>query len=446
MNFVEFKEIIVKYSNEKGIEDYELYFSNSKRTSMNVYNQELDKLVYSDNIGICYRCIIENKAGYSSTQDMTEESAKEIVLNAYNNAVMIQVDSKELIYDKVYSIEPQNDFFEKLDFTSVSSELIDLEKYCYALDKNITSIPTLSFSHTFMTVNLYNSNGLDLSKSNNILSTYISIAVKDKDKTYSGYGYNFSNFYKDLNFEYAVQLAYKDAISSINYETIKTGSYKTMFNNRSMGILLDAFSPIFSADNVLKGLSLLKENTVIASKQLNIIDDPNYKNSKLKIPFDDEGVKTYSKDIVSEGTLKTLLYDLKTAIKLNKTSTGNGIRDSYNSPIKTAPTNLYIKPGDYTFEDLVEKLDFGVIITDLKGIHAGANSITGDFSLESKGFYVEGGKLKYPLNSITIAGNFYDIIKNIEYIGNDSNFMYINSSSSIETPSIVFKKLDVSSD
>ena len=156
-------------------------------------------------------------------------------------------------------------------------------------------------------------------------------------------------------------------------------------------------------------------------------------------PFDDEGVATFKKEIVSKGILNTLLHNLKTANKANLKTTGNGFKSSYSSPVSVEPTNFYIEKGMKTLEELMNELDEGVIITDFAGLHSGANSITGDFSLASKGFYIKDGRKIYPIDQITVAGNFFELLKNIKDIGNDLNFPI----SSIGSPSVVVEGLSI---
>jgi PmbA protein len=194
-------------------------------------------------------------------------------------------------------------------------------------------------------------------------------------------------------------------------------------------------------DSAQKGLSLLKdkEGEIIASELLTIVDDPLLDNGLGSAPFDDEGVATYRKEIISNGKLETLLHNLKTANKDNIKTTGNGFKSSYSSSVGVSPTNLFIQKGEYSLEELMNKLGEGVIITDFAGLHSGANSITGDFSLAAKGYYIKDGKKQYPIEQITVAGNYFDLIKDIKAIGDDLNFPM----SSFGAPSILVNTLSI---
>ena len=92
-----------------------------------------------------------------------------------------------------------------------------------------------------------------------------------------------------------------------------------------------------------------------------------------------------------------------------------------------------------TFDQLMSEIGEGVIITDLAGLHSGANVVSGDFSLAAKGFYVENGKKTFPVEQITVAGNYFDLLKNIVAIGNDLKFPMSN----IGSPSVIVEGLSI---
>ena len=111
-----------------------------------------------------------------------------------------------------------------------------------------------------------------------------------------------------------------------------------------------------------------------------------------------------------------------TAHKQGVKSTGNGSRPSYTAPVGIAPTNFFIQPGENDLEALAAKMGNGIIITRLEGMHAGANPISGDFSLGAKGYKVEDGKIGGAVKQITIAGNYYNLLKNVVEVGSDLKF------------------------
>lgn len=208
---------------------------------------------------------------------------------------------------------------------------------------------------------------------------------------------------------------------------------------------LETFCDVFSSEAAQKGLSLLKgkEGESVAASMVTIYDDPLCEKAVFHSHFDDEGVASQKKTVVAEGVLETLLYNLKTAAKAGKTSTGNAYKASYGSKVTVAPTNFYIQPGEKTLCQLFEQMGKGLYVTDIMGMHAGANSITGDFSLEAKGFLVEDGKKGGPVELFTIAGNFFTLLKDIQEVGSDLQFDMPSGAGQIGSPSLLIGNLAV---
>ena len=207
---------------------------------------------------------------------------------------------------------------------------------------------------------------------------------------------------------------------------------------------LSTFSSTLSAENVQKGLSLFKDKIgkKVAASDFNLIDDPFLKGGFNSTPFDGEGVATRKKEVIKDGKLTTYLHNLKTAKRAGVESTGNAYRSSHKSSVGIAPTNMYIEEGDYSYEDIIKATDKGIIITEVQGLHSGANTISGDFSLGALGFLVENGEITRAVEQITISGNFIDMIKDIDMIGNDFE-MGLPGKGHFGSPSLRIESLDI---
>ena len=258
---------------------------------------------------------------------------------------------------------------------------------------------------------------------------------------YDGFGYVVAKSLDEVDVEKIAKQGIDEALAKVNAKCVESGSYPIVINNEAMVSLLSTFAGIFSADAAQKGLSLLKdkEGEVIASLNVNLVDDPHLEDGLATVGFDDEGVATKKKYLIKDGKLETLLHNLKTAYKAGVKSTGNGFKGSYASPISVSPTNFYIEPGNKDFNEIISSIDKGLVICDFAGLHSGANSITGDFSLAAKGFYIENGKKTFPVEQITVAGNFFSLLKNIEEVGSDLIFPM----SSVGSPCVKVNGLSV---
>ena len=131
--------------------------------------------------------------------------------------------------------------------------------------------------------------------------------------------------------------------------------------------------------------------------------------------FDSEGVKTETLELVKEGILKHYLVDTYYGKKLNLKSNGRS----------GGTSNLYFENGLISYDDLLRLSPKSLYITETIG--HGSNLVTGDYSVGATGFFVENGKLEYPVSEITIAGNFRDMFKQIT-LANDLEFNYATNS------------------
>ena len=444
MEFNKFKEVLLQKAKQEGFSESEVYYTKGESISISVYEEEIDKYNISKSFGLSFRGIYKDKMGYSFTEIIDEEAIDMLIKNAKESAVAIESEDEQFIYegDKEYkSVKTYSDKLENIDTAKLIDIALNLEKECKLYSDKVVNVNGCKVSYSTSDYGITNSKGLDLNTKSNLLCAYVVPIVKHENQKYDGTGYIVASSIDEVNEEEIAKQGVKEALSKIGARSIPSKKYKGIIYNEAMVSLLKTFSSIFSGDSAQKGLSLLKdkEGEIIASELLTIVDDPLLDNGLGSAPFDDEGVATYRKEIISNGKLETLLHNLKTANKDNIKTTGNGFKSSYSSSVGVSPTNLFIQKGEYSLEELMNKLGEGVMITDFAGLHSGANSITGDFSLAAKGYYIKDGKKQYPIEQITVAGNYFDLIKDIKAIGDDLNFPM----SSFGAPSILVNTLSI---
>ena len=444
MDFNSFKDQLLKEAMNSGFEECEIYYSDSESLSLNIYEGEVEKYKLNNSFGLSFRGKINNKMGYSYTEILDEEAIKTLITNAKDAALSIENDDIQFIYegDKEYKkIDSFKKELENIKPDELISLGLDMEKECKKQCDKVVSFQGCGIGYGKSTYGIINSKGLNLKNSTNSLTAYVVPIVEDNNQKYDGTGYAMAKKVGDIKPEALAKQGLEEALSKIGGRSIPSGKYKIIIFNEAMVSLLGTFSGIFNAEQAQKGLSLLKgkEGEVIASDIVTLVDDPHLEDGLGTTAFDDEGVATYKKEIIINGKLNTLLYNLKTAHKAGVKSTGNGFKSSYASTIGVSSTNFYINPGKKSFEELCKYVNNGVIITDFAGLHSGASAVTGDFSLAAKGFMIEDGKKSFPVEQITVAGNFFTLLKDIEEIGSDLKFPM----SSIGCPSLVIKEISV---
>ena len=439
-----FVDSLFKKASEAGFSEYEVYYVDRESLGISVYKEEVEKYNLNNSAGLSFRGKLGDRIGYSYTEILDEDAIDMLVKKAKENVSAIENNDIQFTYegDKEYKeISTYYEALENLAPDKLINIAINMEKEAKKYCDKVESFSGCAISYSSGKYGIINSKGLNLKNKSNLLTAYVVPIVKDGENMYDGCGYVVAKSLDEIDPAKIAKMGVDEALSKIGATSIPAGNYKVIINNEAMVSLLSTFAGIFSGDAVQKGLSLLKgkEGEIIASDIVNLVDDPHLKDGLASVAFDDEGVATVKTYLIQDGKLNTLLHNLKTANKAGVKSTGNGFKASYASPISVSPTNFYIEPGVNSLEEMTKKIDKGLIITDLAGLHSGANSITGDFSLAAKGFYIENGVKTHPVEQITVAGNFFTLLTDIEEVGNDLKFPM----SSVGSPSIMIKELSI---
>lgn len=421
MTFAEFKEYVIAKANAMGIAEYELYYQAGRSTSVSAFKHERNQFTSATEGGVCFRCIANGKMGYASTEDLSEASASTIVERALDNASVLEAEEPVFLGEggKVY--EPLEVKPYKLPTTEeLIEKVLDTQEKLYAADPAVIDGCSTQGICESSSIAIYNSKGLDLQYENSVSGLVVAAVVTDGKEMANDYQIKLGAL-DTIDTVALTEKAAKTAVRKLGGEVAPTGQYPVVFDPDAMSDLLATFSGIFSSENAQKGLSQFgdKEGQVIASPIVTLVDDPFHKENPMPINFDAEGSPTHKKNVIENGRLRTLLYNLKTAAVAGKETTGNASKAGYDGAVAVRPFTLYLENGEMTEDEMLSKIEKGVYINSLGGLHAGANPITGDFSLQSAGFMIENGVRTTAVKSFTVAGNFYSLLKNITALANN---------------------------
>lgn len=444
MQFSEIKKILSEEAAALGIAEYDIFFSCAESLSAETLKDKICTFSSSNGIGVCFRCIRNGKFGYASGERMEENELRGLVAKAYENAQYVESDDEAEIFRGSDSYEAVEEVvLPELSTAELKKIALDIQKSTYAADEAVTDGTQSGVGLVRSEIHMCNSYGLELHSRKNAYQ-YLAVAVVNQNgESEEDYDYRYA-----ASFDGATALSeevVRSAKAKLGASGIASGNYNVVFSGKMMATLLDTFSGIFSAKNAQLGLSRLagREEDIIASEVVSVTDDPFSDMVLCKTAFDAEGVATKTKSVVENGVLKTLLYDLATAKKAGKQTTANASRPSYASPTSISPYCLYINAGPHSRDELLQMAGDGIYITDLKGLHAGANAVTGDFSIESAGFRIENGALGGAVKSFTIAGNFYDLLKAISALSDRVVLSGSGVSRGVGAPDALVKKMSV---
>lgn len=445
MNFNEFKNHVIAACKEAGIEEYELYYSASESTSVETFRHEINEFTASRDGGVCFRCIAHGKMGYASTEDLSAEQAKSVVAKAADSAALLE--SEEMVF-----LGEGGQEYEPLDIAPMTlpgadkliSAALDVQEKLYAADPAVIDGCQSQCMAESSEIAIYNSKGLDLYYRNAVTGLVASAVVSDGKEMENSFELKLGRL-EEMDVDALAAKAAAKAKAKLGGQVAPTGQYPVVFSPNAMCNLLSVYSGIFSSEAAQKGLSRLAEaeGEVIAAEIVTLVDDPFHKDNPMPINFDAEGSPAHRKNVIEKGRLCTLLYNLKTAAVAGKKTTGNASKAGYDGSVAIRPFTLYLENGDMSEEELLQQVGEGVYINSLGGLHAGANPITGDFSLQSAGFMIEGGVKTRAVKSFTVAGNFYDLLKNITALANNCELPMAMGMTAFGSPSVRVEGLSI---
>lgn len=211
-------------------------------------------------------------------------------------------------------------------------------------------------------------------------------------------------------------------VARLNPRKAKSAQVPVVYDPRVGAGLLGHFAGAISGSSIARGVSFLKEKMgeAVFAPGIEIIDDPHRRRGLRSKPFDGEGVKNRRMALIDKGVLTTWLLDCASAKQLGLTTTGHASRGTGGPPAPSV-TNLYMEPGALSPAALMAGISEGFYVSELMGM--GVNPVTGDYSRGAAGFWIENGKIAYPVSGVTIAGNLKEMFRELTP-ANDLVFRY----------------------
>lgn len=443
-SFETVKNALIEAAREAGIEEYEIYYESGSNLGAETLKNELNSFSSGRSGGVCLRCVVDGKMGYASSEVMEPEAMRELVARAANNARFIETQERETIFaGSEHYGKKTRDYTPLPDAEALKKTALEIQRGNFAAGEYVAdSTQSGTVAYESETV-LCNSHGLMLTNRASFSGAYSEIVVSCNGE--QAYGFNFTQQFDAQSLEALSAKSYDDAMSKLGAGEVESGKYSIVISGKQMRSLLSAFWSVFSGRSVRLGLSLVgdKLGQKLAADCVTLCDDPYDPSCPVQTTFDAEGVAVYRKNVIEKGVLKTLLYNNSEAAKAGVSSTANAFKGGYDEPVGIRPYRFGFEPGEDSLEQLFGKVGEGIYVTELKGLHAGANAATGDFSVESAGFMIENGKRGRAVKSFTIAGNFYELLKDIIAIGNTVEYGMPAGLNVFASPDVAVRNISV---
>ncbi len=393
--------------------------------SVSVRKGELENVERNRDKSLGVTVYVGKRRGNASTSDFSKAAIQQTVQAAYDIARFTAADPFAALpdADDVVAETDQRtdlDLFHPWDVTS--EQAAELAMVCEAAalktSKRITNSEgagvSAQQSHFFTAYSNGFRGGYASSRHSLSVSPIASSPGKSGDMQRDAW-YSSERNACDLASPEAIGIyAARRALSRLNSRKIATTECPVLFESPLAAGLLGAFVQAVSGGALYRKSSFLLDSLgkQVWPTHINIAEDPFVIRGKGSSPFDEEGVRVKARKVVEAGRVQGYFLSSYSARKLGMKTTGNA-GGSHNLVL----TSRHTRAGD-DLDAMIEKLGTGLLVTELMG--SGVNYVTGDYSRGASGFWVEKGRIAYPVHEITIAGNMKAMLKGVQAVGADT--------------------------
>ena len=426
MKFDQARKYVLEKAQEKGA-NVEVYAMSRSSTGVKAFEGEISEFKLSKQMGLSIRALVNQAWGYSFTEKFSETALDRALEMALQNAELVEPVAHAVIGAWAEPPHVGDLYGEGLSGVTVDRKVqlaLTLEQAIRDADPRVKSVPYGGYSDGEMETAVANTAGLERHYKQNFAYQYAMPLVSEAGQNKSDMEFQFSREFEQLDPTRTALEAVRKSLAMLGGKQPPSGSYPVVIDRDCLATFLGTFARIFSAKQVHDGKSPLagKLGAQIGSSVVTLLDDATRTAGMQSRPFDDEGFPSQKLVLLEQGVLKTFMHNTETATKDGVLSTGHAARYGYRGTVGVSPSNFYLEPGTGTQSDLTTNISEGVLLTHVHGQHAGANPINGDFSLQADGFWIENGKVAHPLEVFTVAGNFLELLANIQAVADDLKF------------------------
>ena len=405
----------IEYAKSKGADAAEIASSNDKGFSVTARMGDVETVEHHNqrSLGVTVYC--GQAKGAASTNNVSQDAIHKTIEAALDiakftaedkfsglaDAELMAFDYPQLDLEHPWDMDTERAIKEAIHCEEVAR---DDNRIVNSEGASVSSIQSqMTYANTHGFVGEYNSTRHSIS---------CSVVAGDDNGMQRDYWYSVGRNANELESVKSIgEMARQRTVRRLSGRSMKTCAVPILFEPPLTRSRVGHFISAISGGALYRQASFLVDSIdkTIFPQWLSISEDPLMLGGLGSAPFDNEGVKTQAREIVTHGVLQGYVLSSYSARKLGMTTTANagGIH------------NIHMSHSGKTQDQLVKEMDTGLFVTELIG--HGVNTVTGDYSRGASGFWVENGEIQYPVEEITIAGNLADMFTNICAIGNDTD-------------------------
>jgi PmbA protein len=436
----------VEAAMDAGATDAEAWAEEGVSRRVRVYAGEVESLSDAGGRGVGVRAFVDGRSGYAYGTDLSEANVAEVAQEARQAAEAADPDEYAGLPDESGTTEIEGLASAAMSGWSTGRKVeltLAIERAARARP-GVTQVENAVYSDAEGTVALANSRGFAAGYDATQAWAYASAFAGEGADLMTGMGIDLGRDPGALDPDFIGAEAAERALALVGARQPESRRCPVVLDAFVAASFLGFIGSMLSADAVQRGRSLFadREGDEIADPVLALADDATDPDGPASAPFDGEGSPSRRTPLIEGGRLLTFLFDVRTARRAGRATTGNASRGSYRSPPSVGTGNLVLEPGDGTLEELFAAAGDGLYVTDVAGLHSGVNPVSGTFSVGASGLLIEGGELGAPVRELTIASDLVSMLTSVRAVGAESRWIPLGGS--VKAPPILIGEMAVS--
>ncbi|MGR2669460.1 TldD/PmbA family protein [Vibrio campbellii] len=409
--------------------------------SLKANQGQLDEYKVSSSQVLGVRVVKDARVATSYSESLEQPSLDLMLTNALQSARFSKQDEHQTISCVNSQITTDVAEIAQEDTTSVDEKIemsLALEQGVVALP-HASSAPYNGYSDGETQLIIANTQGSLCQHFERSFTCYAyTLFEKDGKQSMAGQ-MSLGRRFDELNPAYCIEGGYNLARDLLDGAPVATGNYPAIFHINALASLFGAFGSALSGVSAMKGITPLgdKLGQRVASDLITFTDAAYMPNGMAISGFDSEGFATQDNVMIANGELKTLLHNSQTASYLGAVSTASAARGAKSS-LDVSANHKVIATGNSSASEV--KAGEYLELVELQGVHSGADAVSGDFSFGASGFLCRDGERIQPVRGITVAGNFYKMLQEVEAVGDTQ---LISDSRTFFAPDVRFARLSI---
>ena len=414
------------------IDDADLYFQTTRHEGWSLEEGIVKSGSFSIDQGVGVRAVAGEKTAFAYSDDISEASLLDAArtvrtIAAAGQSVQVKVPGKGKVVGSRTLYGP-TDPIGTLDSAQKVALLEKTEKLARSKDPRIVQVMA-GLAAEYDVVMVARADGTRAADVRPLVRLSVTVIAEQtiggvvrREVGSGGGGGRFGlGWFQDAQIEQYVDQAVNAALTNLESRPAPAGEMTVVLGPGWPGILLhEAIGHGLEGDFNRKGSSAFsgRIGKRVAAKGVTVLDDGTLPDRRGSLNVDDEGNATQRTVLIEDGILRGYIQDSMNARLTGVAPTGNGRRESYAHVPMPRMTNTYMLGGDKTKEEIVASMKRGLYATNFGGGQVDITSGKFVFSA-SEAFWVENGKIQYPVKGATLIGNGPDALTRVSMIGND---------------------------